>query len=121
MAGKKEWFIPDGFMNHTSNGDFVSHEAICVLNMQQEEAHVQLTFYFEDRDPLTGFVVPVAGQRTNHIRLDRIVGPQGEKVPYDTPYAVYVKSDLPIIVQHSRMDVSQPAMALMTTIAFSED
>lgn len=29
-----------------------------------------------------------------------------------------VESDVPIIVQHSRMDVSQAEMTLMTTIAY---
>ena len=121
MPGKKVWYIPDGFMNHTENGNFVSHEAICVLNTLSEDAHVRLTFYFEDRAPLRGFLITVGAERTNHIRLDKIVNDAGQRVPYDTPYAVRVESDLPVVIQHSRMDVSQPAMTLMTTIAFSED
>lgn len=120
MVGKYSWYIPDGFMNATANGGFESHEAACVLNMNAEDALVTLTFYFEDREPLEGFRVTVPGKRTKHIRFDWIENEQGEKVPHGVPYAVTVMSTLPVIVQHSRMDVSQPEMTLMTTIAYGE-
>lgn len=120
MLGKKEWYIPDGFMNPTACGDFESHEAICVLNMGAEDAHLDIAIYFEDRGPMEGFTAVCPAKRTNHVRLDKITSVSGEKVPHGVPYAIYVKSDLPVVVQHSRMDVSQPAMTLMTTIAYSE-
>ena len=47
MYGKQVWMIPDGYMSDTKKGDLVSHEAICVLNLSGEEAHVKLTVYFE--------------------------------------------------------------------------
>ena len=34
--GKKVWIIPDGFLPVHSNGDFVSHEAVCVLNITEK-------------------------------------------------------------------------------------
>ena len=40
MNGKKTWIIPDGYMNPTKNGDFNSHEAICVLNLSGKDAHI---------------------------------------------------------------------------------
>ncbi len=105
-------------MNPTRNGDFESHEAVCVLNLSSGTAHLQLTVYFEDREPMNGFSAQCEARRTSHIRLDRIQNAAGETVPHGVPYAVRVVSDRPVVVQHSRMDVSQPAMALMTTIAF---
>lgn len=118
MLGKQTWVIPDGFMNETKNGNFVSHEAACVLNLSDRTAHISLTFYFEDRAPLKGFAAICAPERSNHIRFDLIETANGEKVPYNTPYSVLIESDTPIVVQHSRMDVSQPEMTLMTTIAY---
>lgn len=117
MIGKKIWAVGDGYMNHTANGNFESHEAICVLNTSGETAHIEIKVYFEDRDPLTGFTETCENDRTKHIRLDRIVNADGEKIPYDTPYALLIESDTPIIAQHSRLDVSQAEMALMSTIA----
>ncbi len=116
--GKKEWFIADGFMSSTVSENYVSHEAICVLNLSGECAEIDISVYFENNEPLKGFKATCENQRTNHIRLDKIKNATGEMIPHDVPYAVMVESNVPIIVQHSRMDVSQPNMTLMTTIAY---
>ena len=116
--GKTEWIIPDGFMSDTVSERFVSHEAVCVLNLNDECATVELEIYFEDREPLVGFVAECSSKRCNHIRLDKIENKDGVKIPHEVPYAIYVKSNIPVVVQHSRLDVSQPDMTLMTTIAY---
>lgn len=117
--GKKVWLIPDGYMSDTVKGEFVSHEAVCVLNLSGKTAHIDLTFYFEDADPLAGFHAVCEDKRTNHIRLDKAVNDDGIRIPRCKPYAILVESDQPIVVQCSRLDVSQPEYALMTTIAYS--
>lgn len=118
MPGKKTWVIADGFMSNTATENYVSHEAVCVLNLTEETAKIHITVYFEDRDPMTGFVAECAPQRTHHIRLDRIVSEAGEKIPKEVPYALLIESTVPVVCQHSRMDVSDPNMTLMTTIAY---
>lgn len=117
--GKKEWVIADGFLPAKSNGDFVSHEAICVLNTGEEDATIDIVFYFEDKPPRTGFQEVCPAERTYHIRLDKIKDDEGNKLPVDVPYAAKVSSDQPIVVQHSRMDTTQKELSLMTTIAYS--
>lgn len=116
--GKTEWVIADGFMSDTESGNYVSHEAVCVLNLNDECAEVELEIYFEDREPLLGFVASCSPKRCNHIRLDKIENENGVKIPREVPYAIYVKSNIPVVCQHSRMDVSDPKMTLMTTIAY---
>ena len=118
MYGKNVWMIPDGYMSDTKKGEFVSHEAICVLNLSGEDANIKITVYFEDAEPLRGIEALCKNERTNHIRLDRAVGEDGRTIPRNTPYAVLVESDRPVVVQVSRLDVSQPEYALMTTIAY---
>ena len=118
MTGKKIWVIPDGFMSDTQKGNYVSHEAVCVLNIGEKDANIKLTIFFEDKEPLEGFTAVCKSRRTNHIRLDRIVNDKGEKIPKEVPYSVLVESDTEIVVQHSRMDVSQEEMTLMSTIAY---
>lgn len=118
MIGKKVWAIADGFMSNTSNGGYDSHEAVCVLNVSGETAKIKLSIYFQDREPMTGFSAVCENNRTNHIRLDKIENDRGEKIPREVPYAILVESDRDIVCQHSRMDVSQPEMTLMTTIAY---
>lgn len=118
MNGKKTWFIADGYMSDTVKGEFVSHEAVCVLNISGKTAHIDLTIYFEDQEPLTGLHAVCENNRTNHIRLDKMVADNGQPIPRNKPYAVLVESDQPIVAQASRLDVSQPEYALMTTIAY---
>lgn len=118
MIGKKEWIIPDGFMSDTKSDTYVSHEAVCVLNLNDSDANVEIEIYFEKEEPLLGFSAVCEAKRCNHIRLDKIASKDGIKIPHEVPYAIYVKSNVPIVVQHSRMDVSQPNMTLMTTIAY---
>lgn len=118
MLGKKVWLIADGFMSNTKTEEYVSHEAVCVLNLSEQEALIDITIYFEDREPMTGFKANCQPERTNHIRLDKIKNSVGEVIPKEKPYAILVKSNVPIVCQHSRMDVSDSYMTLMTTIAY---
>lgn len=111
------WLIPDGYLPEESTGAQLSHEAICVLNAADKEAHLSITFYFEDRDPIRDVRVSVPPERTRHIRTDLPEHLGGATVPRGVPYAVRVACDVPITVQHSRMDTSQEALALMTTMA----
>lgn len=118
MYGKNVWMIADGYMSDTVKGEYVSHEAICVLNVSGQDANINITLYFENDEPMRGIKAVCKNDRTNHIRLDKVVTEDGKKIPRNTPYAVLVESDQPIVVQSSRLDVSQPEYALMTTIAY---
>lgn len=119
--GKKVWLIPDTFLNSVSKNESISHEAICVINTCDADAHITLTLFFEDRDCRSDFHTQCPARRTHHIRLDKILSDTGEKIPRDTPYAVLLESDMPVVVQYSRLDSSQSELALMTTIAYPVD
>ena len=115
--GKVLWYIPDGYIPPTSKGDLTSHESICVLNCNQEPARLNITIYFEDRPPMENILETVDGRRTKHIRTSGLQI-NGEYIPVDVPYAMEVESDLPVIVQYSRLDATQAENALMSTMAF---
>lgn len=118
QTGALTWFVPDCYFPEVSSpGHYVSHEAICILNPGQVDAHLQVTLYFEDRPPQKGFVARCDAERTNHLRLDIITDAAGCNVPQGIPYALMVESDQPIIVQYSRLDTTQAEMSLMTTMA----
>ena len=116
--GKKTWLIADCFLHSVSLNDQPSHEAVCVLNTSDVDADIRMTLYFEDRECMTCFSAKCGAKKTHHIRLDRIVGENGEKIPRDVPYAMLVESNTPIVAQYSRLDTSAVEMALMTTIAY---
>lgn len=118
MLGKMEWAVGDGFMSASSQGGYDSHEAVCVLNVSDQPATVEITVYFEDEPPLKGFIAHCGAERANHIRLDKIKNGDGVSIPKEKPYALLIRSDVPIVVQHSRMDVTQAEMTLMSTITY---
>ncbi len=78
--GARVWLIPDGYLPARSSGDQISHEAICFLNTGAEEAHVSISFYFEDRDPIKDVRAVVGAERTLHLRTDVPAGLGGAEI-----------------------------------------
>ncbi len=117
-VGKCEWFIPDAFYPVKDNGDYVSHEAVCVLNTGDTDAELDLTLYFEDREPLEGFHAACPARRTHHVRLDMIRSENGDPIQRGVPYAIYVRSNVPVVVQYSRCDTTQPELSFMGLLAY---
>lgn len=116
-TGEKVWIIPDGYIPELSSGNLTSHESICVLNTASEDAHLNITIFFEDREPLEDMAEVVQARRTKHIRTSSLAK-DGKAIPVGVPYAIEVKSDIPIIVQYSRLDATQAENALMSVIAY---
>jgi hypothetical protein len=116
--GAMTWLIPDGYLPPEGEGRLSGHEAICILNTTDQAAQVVLDFFFEDREPHLGVTLQVAARRTRHIRTDRPEMLGGFQVPRQVPYAIRVRSSVPVVVQYSRLDVTQPNLALMTSLAF---
>ncbi len=117
-VGAKVWVIPDGYLPSRSTGDLKSHESTCVLNLGTRPAVLRLTVYFEDREPLTGFRVVCPPGRTVHIRLNDLRNQSQDAIPAGVPFALKAQSSANVVVQHTRLDSTQPALALMTTMAF---
>ncbi|AHM64450.1 sensory rhodopsin transducer [Paenibacillus polymyxa] len=115
--GSLFWVIPDGYIPPESRGELLSHESICVLNCGNCAAKLSIDIYFEDREPLEGMIEVVEGRRTRHIRTASLEK-SGERIPTGIPYAITVTSDVPIIVQYSRLDTTQPELALMSVMAY---
>ena len=121
--GHKLWIIPDGYIATTppdavGPSGYVTHESVCILNDGDEPAQCTLDVYFEDRDPMVDIPFAVGAQRSLHVRRHSLKTPSGEEVPRDTCYSLRVTSDRNIVVQHSRLDVTQSNATLFTTMAF---
>jgi hypothetical protein len=94
-----------------------SHETVCLLNASDQDAQVQITIFYSDREPAGPYRVTVSARRTNHVRFNDLTDP--EPIPHDTDYASLIESDVPIVVQHTRLDSRQSENALLTTIAYA--
>jgi hypothetical protein len=118
--GRKSWAIAEGYIPPSSHGpapEMTSHEAVCILNTAESDAHVQIIIYFSDREPIGPYKVTVPARRTKHVRFNNLSDPA--PVPLGTDYASTIESDVPIIVQHTRLDSRQDANALLSTIAYA--
>jgi len=118
--GKTAWAIAEGYIPEESHGppEMMSHETACILNAGDEDAHVTLTIYFADREPAGPYRVTVGARRTLHLRFNDLKDP--ERIPRATDYSSVFRSDVPIVVQHTRLDSRQAAAALLTTVAYGE-
>jgi hypothetical protein len=118
--GKLRWAIAEGYIPPGSTGDsreMVSHETVCILNAGDGDAEVEITVYFTDREPVGPYRLSVPARRTRHFRFNEFEDP--EPVPVNTDFASVIVSNVPIVVQHTRLDSRQSALALMTTMAFA--
>lgn len=86
--------IAEGYIPKDDDPDrrFVSHETACILNAGE--------------------------RRTLHLRFNDLRDP--ERVPRETDYSCLIESDVPIVVQHTRLDSRRSDVALLSTIAYSE-
>jgi len=119
MIGATTWVIADGYIPPGSTGpapEMTSHDSACFLNAGEQDAHVELTLFFTDRAPVGPYRLTVPARRAHHQRLNDLDGP--EPVPVGVDYCCLIRSDVPVVVQHTRLDSRQAANALMTTIAF---
>ena len=117
--GAMRWVIAEGYIPDGSTGpepQMLSHETACMLNTSDQDAHVQITVFFSDREPAGPYRVTVPARRTLHQRFNELSDP--EEVPLGTDYASVIDSDVPIVVQHTRLDSRQAENALMTTVAY---
>jgi hypothetical protein len=96
----------------------ISHETACILNATDTVAHVRITIFFADREPIGPYRVSVAARRTLHLRFNDLKDPA--PVPRDTDYASVFESDVPIVVQHTRLDSRRAEVSLLSTIAYAE-
>ena len=120
--GHHRWAIAEGYIPSASTGPepaMTSHETACILNAGDSEARVSIWVYFADRDPVGPYQVTVPARRTSHVRFNDLDDPA--PVPRDTDYASVIESDVPIVVQHTRLDSRQAENALLSTIAYGDD
>ncbi|WP_116813581.1 sensory rhodopsin transducer [Steroidobacter cummioxidans] len=118
-VGSKVWAIPGGHVPLRSSGaepGNTSRDELCVLNAGHFDAQLELTIYYEDHAPVGPYRLKVAAQRVRHVRFNDLIDPQA--LPLDTPYAVLILADHPVVVQFTRQDTSQAANAIATTLAF---
>jgi hypothetical protein len=118
--GRTRWAISEGWIPSQStyaDRALQSHETACMLNATDRDAQIRIYVFFADREPVGPYEISIKAQRTLHLRFDDLNDPP---IPRDTDYSSVIVSDVPIVVQHTRLDSRKAEVALMTTMAFSQ-
>lgn len=118
--GARTWSIPDAYLPAVGPAGapgYVGHESLCVLNAGARDAQLRIALFFADRAPLRSAAIRIPAERCLHLRFDRPADLGGLVVPREVPYGIVVESDEPVVVQHSRLDVTQANMAFLSAIA----
>ena len=120
MSGKKQWYIVDGYRPSPTPDPaavYEGHESIMILNPNAEDAHVLISVYFEDRDPVEDipYLVPAKRIRCFKSHEKDVLG--GLEIGVGVQYSMQIKSDVGVIVQYGRLDVQQSNMAYMALMA----
>jgi hypothetical protein len=119
--GRTRWAIAEGYIpSQSSFTDHarMSHETACILNAGDHDAHVVLTIFFTNREPVGPYHITVGARRTLHLRFDDLKDP--EMVPRDTEYSSVFESDVAIVVQHTRLDSRHAEISLLSTTAYGD-
>ena len=126
-TGHRVWVIPDGYIPQLPPDStpgptgYLSHECLCVLNTNSQDALLRLEIYFEDREPVVVEPVVVRARRSKHLYLDQLQIAGQTAIPCGCPYSLLVRSSAPVVVQMSRLDTTQPNMAFLSSMGFPLD
>jgi len=83
--GRTRWAVAEGYIpsqSSFSDRALISHETACILNAGDQEAHVNITIFFTDREPIGPYRVAVTARRTLLLRFNDLEQPA--PVPRDT-------------------------------------
>src|SRR5690242_14818015 len=61
--GRTRWAIAEGYIpseSSSSDRTLISHETACILNATDRDAHVAITIFFADREPVGPYRLTVA-------------------------------------------------------------
>ena len=67
--------------------------------------------YFENQDPVENVPLKVKAKRIKCFRMDHPDEIGGVKLDRQTQYALRFRSNIEVIIQYGRMDVTQPNLA----------
>lgn len=115
--GKKIWVFADGDLPPQGNEEPLGHEALMLVNNNEQPANIELELLFEDKEPKSGIHITAPAKRVTCYRMDFPVGEEKFSIP-PGQYAVILKSDVPVVCLYGRLD-RRPDMAYYPIAGYS--
>lgn len=91
-----------------------------ILNTNEKDAHVSISIYFEDKDPVENIPMLIPAKRIRAFRSSDSDLLGGYCLRIGEQYSMSFKSDIGVIVQYGRMDIQQANLAYMALMGYSE-
>lgn len=123
MAGKKQWYVVDGYRPPVHAGgvkDYEGHECIMILNCNKQDAHCVIDVFYPDKDPALGIKYTAPAQRISAFRTNDTAVFGEVKLEVSQQYSLRITSDVEVVVQYGRLDINQPNMAYLATLGYAE-
>jgi hypothetical protein len=121
--GKRNWYIADGWLpskKKQDNSDYQGHEAIMILNCNGKDANISMDIYFEDKPPIEDIKVIVGAKRVRCLRVDNAEDMGGIVIERYSQYSIRFKSNIEVVIQYGRMDISQDNLAYIGMMGYGE-
>ena len=102
--GKKVWIFPDAELPPVGNNPIPGHESIIITNAGKEDAHIRITLFYADKEPIRDIAVTVEAERVRCLRTneEKDFGPYTAK--FEEQYAILLESDVPVVAQYGRAE-----------------
>lgn len=123
MNGKKNWYIVDGWIpvgEEEKREEYCGHESLMILNCNDQDAKIYLDIFFPDKDPVENIELIVPAKRSRCFRMEKPDMIGGVKLKRLEDYSMRVRSDIEVVVQFGRMDVTQKNLSYIGLIGYSE-
>lgn len=121
-TGQQKWAFSGGMIPLESNGiepDFVSKDQLSILNTSDKNAQLKLTIYFTDNEAVGEYEIEVKAERVRKFSINDLIDPHA--IPLGVPYGATIESNVPVVVQLTKQQTGQSALALMGTIAYADN
>lgn len=116
--GRRRWVVPGGHVPLASTGrepEHTSCDIISILNAGDNEARIEMTVHYADREPVGPYPLVVRARRVRRVRVNDLIDPAA--LPLGVDYALVIDADRDVVVQFTRQDMGHAARAWMSTIA----
>lgn len=117
--GRNIWAIPGSNIPVDQTGpepDFTSHDSLWMLNTNGEDAEVEITIYYADREPAGPYELVVEAERVRQVRFNDLIDPQA--IPLETDYGAVVRASVPVVVQFTQMDTRRAENARALSLGY---
>ena len=116
--GKKVWIFPDAELPPVGENVIPGHESIIITNTGDKDAHIHITLFYTDKEPVRDILVTVPAQRVRCLRTNEEKDFGEHTAAFEEQYAIMLESDVPVVAQYGRAEPRQ--VAFYTTPGYCE-